>query len=129
MDTLKQLKTFEDACKVEGLDPEKVIPDFSMYPEKDRKAMIAHAKLIIVVRAANRIVNEGKEWAPDWDNDNWDKYYAWFEMGVSSGFRFNECDDWHSHSYVGSRLCFISRGACEYVAEQFFELYKDYFIV
>lgn len=64
---LQQLKSFEDACKVEGLDAEKVIPDFSCYPEQDRKAMEAHAKLVIIARAANRIGNKGKEWTPDWD--------------------------------------------------------------
>ena len=42
---MNEIKTFEDACKALKLDPEKVIPDFSMFPEKHQKAMIAHAKL------------------------------------------------------------------------------------
>ena len=127
---LKELKTFEDACKVESLDAKKVIPDFSGYPKKDQKAMIAHAKLLIIVRAANRIANKGKQWKPDWNNGQWDKYHVWFWMnGVSSGFRFDVCDDWRSASFVGSRLCFISREAGEYVAKQFIKLYKDYFLI
>jgi hypothetical protein len=134
---LKKLKTFEDACKVEGLDPKKVIPDFSCYPEQDRKAMVAHAKLVIVVRAANRLANGGKEWKADFsDHSQW-KYEAWFykeekksgkkKVGPS-GFRFGDCDHWCSFSSVGSRLCSISRAACEYVAKQFIDLYRDYFV-
>jgi hypothetical protein len=130
MKNLKQLKTFGDACKVEGLDATKVIPDFAFYPEQDRKAMIAHAKLVIIVRAANRLANKGKEWKPDWDNGKWDKYYAWFWMdGGSSGFRFDDCASWDSDSDVGSRLCFISKAACEHVANQFIDLYRDYFVM
>jgi len=126
---LTQIKKFEDACKVEGLDAKKVIPDFTAYPPKDRKAMIAHAKLVIIVKAANRLVNNGKSWKPDWNNVQWDKWYPWFEMGGSSGFRFDDCVDWRSLSDVGSRLCFKNRDAAEYIGKQFVKLYKDYFTV
>lgn len=129
MKELKTLKTFEDACKIEGLDPKTVVPDFSAYPEKDRKAMIAHAKLVIVARAANRLANGGEEWTPDWTNYNQWKYYPWFDMGRgSSGFRFDGYDCWITPSYVGSRLCFLSGKVATYVGKQFTELYKDYFV-
>lgn len=126
---LGELKTFEDACKVEGLDAGKVIPDFSAFPKQHHAAMIAHAKLIIITQAANRIANKGKEWSPDWDSGKWDKYYAWFWMnGGPSGFRFCGCDRWGSRSGVGSRLCCISRKVAEHVGNQFIELYRDYFL-
>lgn len=125
---IEQLKTFEDACKVENLDPTTVIPDFSCYPEKDRKSMIAHAKLVIIVRAANRLANEGNEWIPDFNNEDQWKYEAWFERRGSSGFRFGVCVGWYSCSLVGSRLCFISREVCEYVATQFIDLYNEYLL-
>ena len=126
---LEDLKTFEDACKVERLDPKKVVPDFSAFPKKDQKAMIAHAKLVIIVRAANRIANNGKQWKPDWNNEKWDKYYPWFYMGGSSGFRFDDYGLWVTSSNVGSLLCFISREVAEHVGRQFTLLYKDYFVM
>ena len=91
--------------------------------------MIAHTKLVIIARAANRIANNGKQWKPDWNNDKRDKYYPWFYMGGSSGFRFHVCADWNSASYVGSRLCFISREAAEHVGKQFEGLFKQYFVM
>lgn len=129
MEELKDLKTFEDACKIENLDPKAAIPDFSAWSKQDQKAMVAHAKLVIIARAANRLANEGKEWKPDWTNfDQW-KYYPWFDLWRgSSGFRFDDGDGWGTYSLVGSRLCFISREVCEYVAKQFIKLYKDYFL-
>lgn len=126
---LNQLNTFEDACKVEGLDPEKVLPDFSSYPEKDRNSMIAHAKLVIIVRAANRLANEGKEWKPDFNNRDQYKYEIWWykEKG-SAGFRYYDCDHGRTYSSVGSRLCFISRKVAEYVAKAFVKLYNEYLL-
>ncbi|XKX06290.1 hypothetical protein R8G61_02930 [Tenacibaculum maritimum] len=124
------LKTFEDACKVLGLDSNKVIPDFSCYPEKDRVSMIAHVKLVIIVRAANQLANDGKEWIPDFTNFDERKYEAWFDLedNGSSGFRYNAYGIWITYSGVGSRLCFISREVCEFVANQFIEIYKEYFL-
>lgn len=129
MNKLSQLKTFQDACRIEGLDAKQVLPDFSTFPRKDRKSMTAHAKLVIIARAANRLANEGKEWKPDFDNhDQW-KYTPYFykEKG-SSGFRFHVCGRWLSASRVGSRLCFISREVAEYVGNQFIKLYNEYFL-
>jgi hypothetical protein len=129
MKKLNQLKTFADACKVEGLDAKKVLTDFSSYPKKDQKAMVAHAKLVIIARAANRIANDGKEWKPDWSKRDQYKYYPWFEMKGSSGFRFYGYVLWRTLSFVGSRLCFISYDAANYVGKTFEKLYKDYFTI
>ena len=118
------IKTFEDACIKENLDPNTVIPDFSLFPENDRQAMIAHAKLIIIAKAING------DWVPDWtDSDQW-KYYPWFKMGSSSGvgFSYGVCAYWYTGSRVGSRLCFENREKAKYVGTQFQELYKSYFV-
>lgn len=130
MKVYTDVKTFEDACKVEQLDPKKVLPDFKLFPAKDRKAMIAHAKLVIICCAINRLANGGKQWKPDWDNGKWDKFYPWFWMnGGSSGFRYHDFDDWFSGSGVGSRLCYISRETADYAGKQFIKLYKEYFVM
>jgi hypothetical protein len=123
------VKTFDQACKVMKLDPKKVIPDFKAFPAKERKAMQAHAKLVIIARALNKLANNGKAWKPNWGNGQWDKYYPWFELGGSSGFRFYDCDGWYSASDVGSRLCYISREVGEYAGRQFEKLYKEYFVI
>jgi len=129
MKNYNEIKTFEDACKIQGIDPKKVLPDFSNYPEGDREALLAHAKLVIIVRASNKLANEGKEWTPDWNNWDERKYEPWFALDEkgSSAFRFHDYDRWNSNSDVGSRLCFISNEVCEYVANQFIDLYESYF--
>jgi len=129
MKNYTDLKTFEDACKVEKLDPKKVIPDFKLYPVKDRKAMIAHTKLVIIARALNKLANQGKQFKPKWGPSTDWKYYPWFEMGGSSGFRYDGYVTWRSSSHVGSRLCFISSEVAEYAGKQFIKLYKEYFVM
>jgi hypothetical protein len=128
MEQLKKLKTFESACKIEGVDPKKVLPDFSSYPSQHRKSMIAHAKLVIIVAAANRLANDGKTWKPDFDNVNQDKSEIWFYKRGSSGFRYLGCADWATYSSVGSRLCFVSSDVAEYVGKKFIKLYNEYLL-
>jgi hypothetical protein len=123
------LKTFEDACKVEGLDAGQLINALSLLPEKEKNATEAFVKLSVVARAANRLENDGQEWKPDWsDHDQW-KYYPWFEMGGSSGFRFGVCGRWCSCSCVCSRLCFISYEVAEHIGRQFTEMYKSLMVI
>lgn len=129
MKKFTDLKKFEDACKVLKLDPKKVIPDFSCFPEKDRKSMIAHCKIVLIVRAANLLANGGKEWAPDFSNWDEAKYEVWFDYDKSSsGFLFDVSDGRGTHSYVGSRLCFISREVAEYIGKEFISLYNEYLL-
>lgn len=124
---LQDLKTFENACEVLELDSKKVLPDFSCYPESDRKALESQAKLFIIVKAANKIENNGIEWIPDW-NDRTYKYENWFDLS-SSGFRFfGVFGVWSSFSNVGSRLCFISSEVGKYVSETFIDLYQNVFV-
>ena len=127
MKKLEALDSFEAACKIENLDPKKVIPDFSCYPEQDREAMIEHAELIIIVRAANRIANGGKEWIPNYDDWGERKYEPIFDLsGGVSGFRPNYCGSWNACSLVGSRLCFISIEVYKYVTNKFKDKYRVY---
>lgn len=124
---MKQLKTFEDACKIVGVDPKKVIPDFSCYPERHRKSMEMHAEIILIVEAANQIDNGGERWVPDFKNRHEPKYEVWYEMG-SSGFRFYDYDYWRARSNVGSRLCFKNRNTAKRIVNQFIDKYNDYLL-
>lgn len=72
-------------------------------------------------------LNEG--WKPDWNNHNENKYYAWFEMGGSSGFRFSDCVGWHSGSDVGSRLCFKTYELAQHASKHFTDVYKKFMVI
>lgn len=130
---LKKINSFEDACKI--LNRDTCLPDFSMVPEKDRKAIIAHYKLTVICAA----LNEG--WVPDWNNGKYDKWFPWFYMnnkGSSGRFSFGRSGDRRSGSIVGSRLslssvgsrlCFKSREISDFAGRQFEDLYRDYFLI
>ena len=118
-----EIKTFEDACKAINVEP-TIILDFSLFPESDQQAMIAHAKLVIIAKAING------DWVPDWTNSSEGKYYPWFEMGSPSGggFSCSDCGRWGTYSTVGSHLCFETREQAKYAGKQFEDLYKSYFV-
>lgn len=119
------IKTFEDACKALSLN-ENTLPEVSMLPEKHRKAIIAHYKLVIIAEA----LNEG--WKPNWADHNECKYYPWFYFPkAASGFGFShgDCVYTYTSTYVGSRLCFKTADLSIYVGKQFIDLYREYMMI
>lgn len=122
-----KIKSFEDACKHLGLNPND-LPVVDMLPEKDRKSIIAYYKLTIITRA----LNEG--WEPDFSNWNEYKYYNWFYVEEnkdqrSSGFRYGDACYTDTYTGIGSRLCFKNRELAKYATEQFKELYREYLLI
>jgi hypothetical protein len=117
-----KVKTFEDACKVLGLDPEN-LPIVENLPEKDRKSIVVYYKLIIITRA----LNEG--WGPDFSDWNQQKYWNWFyfDDGASAGFTCASSD--YAASHVGSRLCFKTRELATFARENFRDLYFEYLFI
>lgn len=128
---MSKIKTFEAACKMLKLDPKKVLPVVSGVPKHHQEAIVAHAKLVIIAEALNTEANGGKTWKPDWANGEWDKYYPWFDMYMSSGsgLSYYDCVDLGSGSIVGSRLCFKSSELAKYAGKQFKKLYEQYFLL
>jgi len=123
----EQVKTFEDACKVLGLEPEN-LPIVENLPEKDRQSIIAYYKLVIIARA----LNEG--WEPDFTNWNEWKYWNWFYVeayGAAAGFASAGTNHAASSTTaaIGSRLCFKTRELATYAREQFRDLYFEYFFI
>jgi len=124
---MRQIKTFEEACMALGYDA--TIPTFDNAPEKHRKALLAHYKLVIIVEA----VNDG--WQPDWKNTDEYKYELFPDIvedeNKPSGFglAFDDFAGWNSTTGVGSRLCFKSREAAKHTFETFKDLYEDYLLI
>ncbi|ASK29691.1 hypothetical protein CEY12_06040 [Chryseobacterium sp. T16E-39] len=123
MNITEKIKSFEDACQLLGIEP--TVPEVSMLPENQQKALVSHYKLVIITEA----INEG--WKPNWNNWEERKYYPWFNMGSSSGSGFSYYDfvGWYTASAVCSRLCFKTYELAKYVGETFIDLYKDYFLL
>ncbi|MGQ0738389.1 MAG: hypothetical protein ACT4OJ_04950 [Bacteroidota bacterium] len=118
---MDRVKTFEDACRELGITQSELTVSGEL--GKDFKCIAAHAQLIIVCKALN------EDWTPDWANDNQYKYYPWFDLSSGSGLSYYDCDYRHSASYVGSRLCFKSAELAKYAANQFKDIYTDFFII
>jgi hypothetical protein len=118
----RTIKSFEDACKKENIDP-SILPDVSGIPEEFRKPVIGHYKLMIIFKA----INNG--WTPDWKNWDQYKYYPWFEV-LSSGFGFSRSgyNFTNTVTSVGSRLCTDTSKKAMYIAEQFEAEYKEFLL-
>lgn len=111
-----RVKSFEDACKILGIDEENVLTQYDTLDEQ------AYKKLKVIVKA----LNEG--WTPDWDNSNQNKYWPWFDMR-GSGLAFFRAVYVYAISSVGSRLCLRSRELVEHAVKHFMNLYEDLFLI
>ncbi len=79
------------------------------------------------IRLITLVFNEG--WEPDWTNSSEYKYFPWFDLSSGSGFSDSDCDDWATHSTVGSRLCFKTKELALEVPKIFEKEYIDYITI
>jgi hypothetical protein len=109
---MDRIKTVEDACQVLGVDP----------------GTILHKKLETVIKALNFLANGNKIWIPDYNNTNERKWYCWWWMN-SPGFRLGAVACAFSDTGVGARLVFLNEELARYAADQFFSLFKEYYVM
>lgn len=117
----KEIKSYEDACKVLGVQPisENAVAAF---PKEDRKSMLAYHKLTIIARA----INGG--WKPDWNDRTQYKYYpVFYYENAGLSFAATCITASHTTAYFGSRLCFQTEAMSDYAAATFADLYTDFY--
>lgn len=116
-----RIKTFEDACVDQKLDPKKVLPYIGTKLTIEQQVINTYAMLRIIAKSLRG------NWNPDWTNSNENKWYPWFQYKrASSGFVVVDTDYVCAHAltYVGSRLCFPTSELAKYFGEQFIELHR-----
>lgn len=124
---IDRVKTYEDACKVLGVEP---INEQNAKAQGFRSDEIARRKLETIAAA----LNEG--WKPDWNNTDQYKYYPYFYIqenakgkgsaGLSCASTANTAAD--TYAYIGSRLCFYASRLARYAGNQFTDLYEQILI-
>ena len=145
----ERVKTFEDACREIGVDPETVQSQWEeaglTMPDE-----VAYQKLRIIAAA----LNEG--WEPKFTEEEW-RWYPWFYLCTEEELSVQN-DKWkanyvlisiedYSGDYagfaaahsagapsstaagVGSRLCFKSEALATYCGKQFISLWADFNLI
>lgn len=122
-----RVKTYEDACKVLGVEP---INEQNAKAQGFRSDEIARRKLETIAAA----LNEG--WKPDWNNTDQYKYYPYFYIQEnakgkgSAGLSYATTDNaaTAASAAIGSRLCFYASRLARYASNQFTDLYEQILI-
>lgn len=122
-----RVKTYEDACKVLGVEP---INEQNAKAQGFRSDEIARRKLETIAAA----LNEG--WKPDWNNTDQYKYYPYFYIQENAKGKGSAGLSCASASYaaaptaakIGSRLCFYASRLARYASNQFTDLYEQILI-
>jgi len=126
MEVTKNVQSYEDICKIDGVDPIQSLP----YPSATNPEEIAVNSFAKAIRI-NRVLNEG--WQPDWNNWEERKYYPWFDMegeaGSGSGFSYYDYVYVITLSDVGARLVFKTRDLAEFVGKTFTDIYRGFMVI
>lgn len=122
-DIRERVKSYEDACKVLGIQPHDA---HALGKQGFRSDEIARRELETITEA----LNEG--WKPNWNDTNEYKYYPWFYIepntnGACAGLSCTAASSaaTNSDAYVGSRLCFHDSDTARYAGRQFTKLYEQ----
>lgn len=122
-----RVKTYEDACKVLGVEP---INEQNAKAQGFRSDEIARRKLETIAAA----LNEG--WKPDWNNTDQYKYYPYFYIQENAkgkgsaglSFAITSYSAATTSASIGSRLCFYASRLARYASNQFTDLYEQILI-
>lgn len=122
-----RVKTYEDACKVLGVEP---INEQNAKAQGFRSDEIARRKLETIAAA----LNEG--WKPDWNNTDQYKYYPYFYIQENAKGKGSAGLSYAATHYaaaitaasIGSRLCFYASRLARYASNQFTDLYEQILI-
>lgn len=126
---LSEITTYEDICRIDGVDPVKSLPIQDPKTAEDL-AVNSFAKVIRI----NRVLNEG--WRPDWNDFDECKYYPWFDLetypeqtGSGSGFSSDGYDCADDYSVVGARLVYKSRELAVFAGKTFLQEYRGFMVI
>lgn len=116
----ERIKSFEDACKDQGLNPKDVLPYAGKKITVEQQVLNAYAMLRIIAKSLQG------NWKADWsDNNDQKKWYPYFRH-TGKGFVVNDADyDYcFTFTHVGSRLCFENSYIANYFGAQFIDLHN-----
>ena len=119
-----RIKSYEDACRELGLDPED-LPEVDNCEPEDKASIIAFYKLTIIARA----LNEG--WKPNWRDSNEYKWFPWFKVNRDAagvGYSLTSYAATAANAIIGSRLCCKSDELATYFGKQFENLWSEYLL-
>ncbi|QTE37520.1 hypothetical protein J3L18_00180 [Mucilaginibacter gossypii] len=118
----QEIKTYEDACKVLGIDAKEDLPYAN--PDNGKQTFLnAVAKIETFAKAIN-LEDNGDEWIPGTYTST---YIPYFDLDVPSGFGFSYSDyvTWDAATSVGSRLSYRSRAHAEHAGRCLESTYRE----
>lgn len=116
------LDYFKEACTALGIT--NSVPEVSLLPERNQKAIIAFYMLSVIIQW----VNEG--WVADFKDYSQRKWYPYFYFkngGLSASIAHDVFSVADSH--IGARLAFKTESSAIEWANKLLPLYEDYLFI
>lgn len=113
---------FEQACKELGIT--NALPEVSILPERNQKAIQAFYKLSVIIQCVN------EDWEPNWQDWEERKYYPWFDvLPAGLGYSRNTAVASLTLAGIGSRLCYKLPNLAKEWGNKLVPLYEDLLLI
>jgi len=125
-DVIERINSIADVLSELGEEDQDVVDYRKLTMVFDSEHHLVNYMLaILIVKALN------EKRVPDWNDGLWNKWFLWFFMGGSSGFRCDGFGNWGSNSDVGSRLCFMEKRLGTHAASkpEFMRVFENFMTI
>ena len=114
----EKIKTLEDALIANGSTLAEFDKKVKGWPH-DTMCYEARKEIAKAIRG---------DWEPNWAETLNRKWFPYFVLSSGCGFSYSDYYYYFSNTVVGSRLCTDTSEKAIYIAEQFQEEYKEFFL-
>lgn len=125
INSTEQIKTFEDACKDQGINPED--PKFKYEESTDEEVDNSGPAFEQLKVIRNALLGNVKL---EWGSNEPYKYFPYFDLSSpkGSGFCHSPCISWFTFSCVSARLAMDSKEKALYFGSQFEDIWYEYMV-
>ena len=125
--TPKKIDSLKTAIAYLGEADKDVITYYKKVKAEITGHDLTYSKLVIIVKAANKLANNGNVWIPNWKDNTQKKW--WRYWGCSPVFAFSFTTYYFVYtnaSYGGSRLCFINKEVTISITDDFKDEFEEF---
>lgn len=125
IDSTEQIKTFEDACKDQEVNPED--PKFKYEESTDKEVDNSGPAFERLKVIRNTLLGNVKL---KWGSEEPYKYFPYFDLSKPKGSGFYDSDygSWSTGSAVSARLALDSKKKALYFGSQFEDIWYEYIV-
>ena len=125
--TPKKIDSLKTAIAYLGEADKDVITYYKKVKAEITGHDLTYSKLVIIVKAANKLANNGNVWIPNWKDNTQKKWWRYWGCSPVFAFSYALYDCGFTYAVYGSsRLCFINKEVTISITDDFKDEFEEF---